>query len=136
MPAVNAPLIAAGSPISAAKDGGKVRINTEVFNFAADVAGVYAIGALIPVGAEILGIRLMSSVSLGTSTIALGIAGTAAKYRAAATFTSTDTWVEAGFASVLGVPLTAAEQLILTVAVASLPASGRLLIEVFYVDPS
>lgn len=136
MPATNAPLIAAGTPISAAKDGGKVRINTEVFTLATDVAAAYDVGAVIPIGAEILGIRLMSSVSLGSSTIALGIAGTAAKYRAAATFTSVDTWVEAGSAAVLGVPLTAAEQLILTVAAASLPASGRLLIEVFYVDPS
>lgn len=134
MPASIATQIAARTPVPATVDGGKKRVNLEIFNFASDVAGAYNVGAPIPKGARITSIKIMSSVSLGSSTIALGIAGTAGKYRAAATYTTTDAWTELGAASALMDELAADEQLILTVAAASLPASGRLHLVVEYVD--
>jgi hypothetical protein len=136
MPASIATQIAARTAVPATVDGGKKRVNLEIFNFASDAQGAYNVGALIPRGARITSIKIMSSVTLGTSTIALGIAGTAGKYRAAATYTTPDVWTELGAASALMDELAAEEQLILTVGVAALPASGRLHLVVEYVDPT
>jgi len=80
--------------------------------------------------------RSWRACALGSTTIAVGIAGTVGKYRSAATYTTTDTWTELGAASTLGVELTAEEQLILTTAAAALPSSGTLMVRVLYADPS
>lgn len=132
MPATIYPLAVGANkaPVSAA--GARVRSHLEVFNLASDGQTAYPICAPIPVGARVLEIRLNTSVSLGSSTIAIGITGTAGKYRAAATFTTADQWVSVALNAAVGVPLTAEEQLIMTVAAANLPASGRLLIQVLY----
>lgn len=134
----NSAALVAGAPkISAAITGGKERVALSEFTLASDVAGTYTSPELaFPIGARILDVQINSSVSLGSSTIALGITGTVGKYRAAATFTSTDQWVQANLNAAVGVVLTAAERWILTVATATLPASGRLLIKVTWVDPS
>jgi hypothetical protein len=58
--------------------------------------------------------------------VAIGIAGTTGKYRAAAVFTATDTPTLFGVTSGLLAPLTAEEIVIITIAAASLPASGNL----------
>lgn len=107
--------------------GGKLEIlSQERFTFASDAQGGYNIGPLIPAGAvPLLGI-LTTTVSLGTAQIAIGITGTTGKYRAAAVFTATDTPTLFGVASNMGQALTAAEQLLMTVTVAALPASGTL----------
>jgi len=136
MASLVAAAIAARTLVSSALDGGKTRKNLEIFTLAGEAAGAYNIGAAIPKGAHITGIRMMTSATLGSSTIAIGIAGTAGKYRAAATFTTADAWTELGAASALFDELTADEQLIMTVAAASLPSSGRLLFDITYVDPS
>jgi hypothetical protein len=78
---------------------------------------------------------MTSSVSLATSTVAIGIAGTAAKYRAAAVFTTVDVPTNVGPArwprrrrrTAL------AETLIATVTTAALPAAGTLIFEIEYV---
>ncbi len=136
MTSVVAAAIAARTQVSSALDGGKARKNLEIFNLNGDAQAAYNIGAAIPKGARITSIRMMTSATLGSSTIAIGIAGTAGKYRAAATFTTTDTWTEIGSATTLFDELTAEEQLIMTVAAASLPSSGRLLFDITYVDPT
>ena len=107
--------------------GGKLEVlSQERFTLASDAVASYAIGPIIPVGAvPLLGI-ITTTVSLGSSTIAIGIAGTTGKYRAAAAFTTADTPTLFGNAVVLGVALTAAKQLLLSVAAAALPASGTL----------
>jgi len=107
--------------------GGKLEVlSQERFTLASDATGAYNIGPVIPAGAVPLVGILTSTVSLGTSTIAIGITGTTGKYRAAAVFTAVDTPTLFGVASVMGQALTAAEQLLMTVAVAALPASGTL----------
>ncbi len=136
MTSVVAAAIAARTLVSSAVDGGKARKNLEIFNLNTDAQAAYSIGAAIPKGARITGIRMMTSATLGSSTIAIGIAGTPEKYRAAATFTSANTWTEVGAATALFDELTAEEQLIMTVAAAALPSSGRLLFEISYVDPT
>lgn len=77
---------------------------------------------------------LTSTASLGTSTLAIGIAGTTGKYRTAATFTATDTPTLFGNAAQVGAAdpaLSATENVIGTIAVASLPASGTLIVDIY-----
>ena len=95
------------------------------------------IGSL-PAGATFAFGKLTSSVSLGTSTIAVGITGTTGKYRAAAVFTATDTPTDFGTAAQVAnsTPLAAEEQVFVTIATASLPASGTLVVDLYYSMPS
>ena len=90
----------------------------------------------IPAGMRFLYGVLTSSVSLGTSTIAIGIAGTTDLYRAAAAFTAVDTptlFGPAAGAMALG-PLAADQLVILTPAVANLPntAGARLIVDLYF----
>lgn len=81
---------------------------------------------------------LTSSVSLGTSTIAIGTAASTGKYRAAATFTAVDTPTMFGVATQVGnqTALAADEQVILTTATANLPTSANtLVIDLYYSRP-
>lgn len=129
MPATIYPLaISSKAPVSAA--GARKRVTWEVFNFASDAVGTYPIGAPIPVGARVIKIEMIPSVSLGTTTVAIGITGATGKYRAAATLTTPDAVTTAALNAAVGVPLAAEEQLIMTTAVAALPASGNLKIAI------
>jgi hypothetical protein len=134
MPATINPVFAAGGAINLplSQTGGKVRSIVERFTLNTDVVGSYAIGVPLPAGAVVLYGVINTTVTLGSSTIAIGITGTTAKYRAAAVFTAINTPTLFGATAAVGVPLAAEEQLLLTVAEASLPASGTLVIEVFY----
>lgn len=117
--------------------GGKVRSLIATVAFASQGAGAITLtGVILPKGARFLGALFTLDTSSGSATLALGITGTPAKYKAAAALTATDTPTWFGKAAAMGALLTAAEQLILTTASASLPSSGTLVIEVFYVDNS
>lgn len=84
----------------------------------------------IPAGMRFVGGRITSSVSLGTSTISIGNAADAAKYRAAAVHTAVDTPTSFGKASAMALAASGAdEDVILTVATANLPnGAGNLLV--------
>jgi hypothetical protein len=73
---------------------------------------------------------ITSGVTLGTSTLAIGIAGTTGKYRVAATFTAVNTPTIFGIAAILAnqTVLAGDERIIGTIAVASLPVSGESLV--------
>jgi hypothetical protein len=93
----------------------------------------------LPAGATFAFGLLTSSASLSTATVAIGIAGTTGKYRAAAVFTATDTPTLFGTAATVGAAdpaLTAEEQVIVTIATASLPASGTFVVDLFYSMPN
>jgi hypothetical protein len=76
---------------------------------------------------------LNSSVSLGTSTIAIGITGTTDKYRAAATFTATDTPTLFGkVAAAAADPLNSDETIFITIGTAALPSSGTLVVDLYF----
>lgn len=82
---------------------------------------------------------LTSDTSLGSSTLAIGISGTTGKYRAAATFTSTDTPTFFGKAAeVAGSDAGASTEttVIGTIASAALPSSGTLVIDLYYSIPN
>lgn len=92
--------------------------------------------ARVPAGMRFLFGKLTTSVSLGTSTVAIGIAGTPGLYRAAATFTAVDTPTDFGtaIAGMAAAPLTADQLVILTPAVANLPntAGARLIVDLYF----
>lgn len=123
--------------------GGTVRRYRTVVTLAAQAAGAYALVTLPPGHTFAYGV-VTSSVSLGTSTIAVGIAGSAAKYKAAAVFTAVDTPTMFGNAAAVGASaaLTSTvgsspkgtgvdEAVLLTVAAAALPASGTLIVDLY-----
>jgi hypothetical protein len=116
---------------------GKIRCLQATFNLAsaAQANGDVLTLGQIPAGARIKSIKMTSSVSLATSTVAIGIAGTTAKYRAAGTFTTVDvpTIVGPGAVAKGAAANSVAETLIATVAVAALPAAGTLVFDIEYV---
>lgn len=129
--------LAAGSTTPTLLDpslgGGRVRVAMAEFTCATDVVGTYVAPIVLPKGARVICGFMNASATMGASaTIAIGITGTTGKYRAAATYTSSDTFTLLGLSAVVGEELTAAEQIIMTVAVASLPAAGKLVIGFFY----
>lgn len=84
----------------------------------------------IPSGYRPMFFIVNASVTMGaTSTIALGIAGTPGKYRAAATKTTTVPDIVMPATVEDDVPLAATEEIIMTIGAADLPAAGILVIE-------
>lgn len=89
--------------------------------------------AVVPAGYDFAFGVLTTDTSLATSTIAIGIAGTVALYKAAAVFTATDTPTFFGKAAQVVAPAITADQTIfITIAVASLPAAGNLAVEMYF----
>lgn len=94
--------------------------------------------AKIPPGMRFMFGVVTSSVSLSTSTIAVGTSASTGKYRAAAVFTATDTPTLFGTAaSVSASAYTAEEEVILTTATANLPttAGAVLVIDLVFAGP-
>lgn len=93
--------------------------------------------AVVPAGFTFAFGILATDTSLGTSTISIGITGSTAKYRALAVFTATDTPTFFGKASAVGASaaLTADETIFITIATASLPASGTLVVDMYFSRP-
>lgn len=92
----------------------------------------------VPAGMRFVNGRITSSVSLGTSTISIGNAASAAKYRAAAVFTATDTPTEFGTAAAMAADAgNVDEEVLLTVATANLPttAGAKLVVDMFFTGP-
>jgi hypothetical protein len=112
--------------------GGHVRVYQETITLAAQATTDTIVVALPTKGETFLYGVLTSTVSLGTSTIAIGITGTTGKYRAAATFTATDTPTMFGVTSAMSSKLTADETVFITIATAALPGSGTLVVEMYY----
>jgi hypothetical protein len=75
---------------------------------------------------------LNSSATLGASaTIAIGVTGSTGKYRAAATHTAANTPVLFGVNSAVAT-LAADEEIFITIATANLPASGSLVVDMYF----
>lgn len=91
----------------------------------------------LPAGATFAYGVLNTDTSSGSTTLAIGTSGSTAKYKAAAAFTSTDTPTFFGKAAVAAAsPLTTSETLIITLAAATAPSSGSLVVDVFYSMPN
>lgn len=74
-----------------------------------------------------------TDTSLGSTTVAIGITGTVAKYKAAATFTATDTPTIFGKAVPAGAAaLSANEVIFITLAAATAPSSGTYVVDLYF----
>lgn len=114
---------------------GHVRIRREVINLASQA--VITTSDTIPVayadpGDVFLFGTLTANATMGaTATLAIGIVGTTGKYRTAAVFTATETPTLFGNTAA-NTKLTAAETISITIAAASLPAAGILIIDTYW----
>jgi hypothetical protein len=92
--------------------------------------------AVIPSGSIFAGGVLTASVSLGTAVIAIGTSQTHAsngQLRAAGTFTAVDTPTNFGNTAVMAQAALASDtRIYLTIATAALPASGTLVVDLYY----
>lgn len=111
----------------------EVRVFREIITLAAQTTSDTLFLARVPAGYVFLYGILCTTVSLGTSTLAIGITGTTGKYRAAATFTATDTPTLFGPTSALdNDPLSNDEVIFGTIGTATLPGSGTLVTQLFF----
>lgn len=100
-------------------------------------AGNEVVLAKVPAGLTFAYGVITTDTTLGTSTVAVGVSGTAAKYKAAAVFTAIDTPTLFGTtAQIEQASLTAEEVILLTVAVANLPAAGNLVVDLYFSTPT
>lgn len=121
--------------IAGALNGGQRRSFTEIFDLSKSnvdkVAGTNNVVCDIPVGHALQTILVRSTVSLTTSQLSFGIAGSAALYGAAKAYgTTAEAAIEYLLTAKKGVPLSAAQRLIMTTTVADLPGAGIICVEV------
>jgi hypothetical protein len=112
--------------------GGRLRIFNEKVTLASQTTADTVQVANLPRGARVLFGILVSTVSLGSSTIAIGVSGTAGKYRTAGAFTTVDAPTLFGAAASVGEPLATEEMVIITIGAATLPSSGTLRVMMIY----
>lgn len=117
--------------------GGRMRRYRATITLASQADGDTVTLAKIPAGSFFAYGVLSGSATLGSSTIAIGVSGTAGKYRAAATHTATVPTMF-GIATEVGNQTPVAvggETVILTNTTAALPASGTLVVDLYYSAP-
>lgn len=110
---------------------GRVRLFREIITLASQPTSNTIVVATPRKGfAFLFGVHA-TDTSLGSSTVAVGITGSTAKYKAAATFTATDTPTVWGKAAAM-TKLTAAETVFITIAAAALPSSGTYVVDTYW----
>ena len=120
---------------SASVVGGRLRRFRATITLASQADGDTVVLAKVPAGHVFAYGVLTGSASLGSSTIAIGISGTAGKYRAAAAHTATVPTFFGVASAVAGAALTAEETVILTNTTAALPSSGTLVVDLYFSAP-
>jgi hypothetical protein len=108
------------------------------FTYATQTTSDTLVVGNLPAGATFAYGLVNTSVTTSTATIAIGITGTTAKYRAAAAVTGVDTPALFGTVATQGAadPALAAEETVFcTIGTAPLPASGTLVVDLFYSQP-
>jgi hypothetical protein len=118
-----------------AVQGGRVRRFRATITLASQADGDTVVLAQVPAGYAFAYGILNASATLGSSTIAIGVAGTAAKYRAAAVFTAAAPTLFGLSTAVDDAPLAAGETVILTNTTAALPSSGTLIVDLYFSAP-
>jgi len=115
--------------------GATERVFRATITMASQASGDTITLARVPKGYRFSRGVITASATMGAAaTIAIGTAASSAKYRAAAVFTAVDT--PTMFGKTTGIDaakLTAEETVIATIAAASLPASGTVVIELVYI---
>ena len=115
------------APVSLA--GGRRRVAACIFTFASDAQGTYALPIILPKGARVWDARFnLSASGRRHGDPGLRHQRQHRQITAARRLTTTDSWVSVGLNAAMGVELAAAEQIIMTVGAAALPASGRMVV--------
>ena len=120
---------------SATVVGGRLRRFRATVTLASQADGDTVVLAQIPAGHSFAYGVLTGSAALGSSTIAIGVAGTAGKYRAAATHAAIVATMFGISSAADDAPLTAEETVILTNTTAALPSSGTLVVDLYFSAP-
>lgn len=118
-----------------AVQGGRVRRFRATIALASQADGDTVVLAQVPAGYAFAYGIINASATLGSSTVAIGVSGTPAKYRAAATFTAAAPTLFGVSTGVDDAPLTAQETVILTNTTAALPSSGTLIVDLYFSAP-
>lgn len=127
----NSDIGASGPPVvlaDASQRGFKSHKVFATITMASQASGDDIVLGRVRKGMRFVGATVIASATLATATIALGIVGSTAKYKAAAVFTAVDTPTPYGKASAIGVAETADALLLLTIGTAALPAAGTLVV--------
>lgn len=107
------------------------------FTYASQASTDTLVIGVLPAGSTFAFGVICADTSSGSTTLSIGPASSAAKYKAAAAFTSTDTPTLFGkCAPVVDDPLSADETVIATLGGAAAPASGNLVIDLYYSSAS
>jgi hypothetical protein len=122
------------SQIDGGVQGARVRVYREKITLATQTTSDTIVIAYPSIRESFLFGQHATSVTLGSSTIAVGVTGTVAKYKAAATFTTTLTPTVWGAVAAITDfdPLTAGQEVFITIAAASLPAAGTYFTDMFF----
>lgn len=120
---------------AAAGQGARKRSYRSTVTLASQASGDTVVLANIPPGQIFAGGRITTDTSLGTATIAVGTSGSAAYFKAAGTFTATDTPTAFGKAAAMAETSPDGRQVIATVGTAALPSSGTLVIDLDFIAP-
>ena len=123
---------------ASATDGYHARLKRfrATVNLAAQASGDTIVLADVPAGFAFAYGVITASTSLGTSTLAVGPASSANKYRGVTTFTAVDTPTMFGMTPAVGGAVsTASERVLATIGTAALPASGLLVIDMYFTSP-
>ena len=116
--------------------GGRLRRFRATVPFAAQADGDTITLAYVPAGHTFAFGMINASATFGASaTVAIGVSGTAAKYRAAAVHTATVPTLFGLYTASDDVPLASPETVILTVGVAALPGSGSAVVDLYFSAP-
>lgn len=128
-------------------NGARQRTAIGVLTLASQASGTTIGMCRIPVspgGTMLIGLRLITDTSLGSTTISLGNSNSAALYMAAQTFTSTNTptavgktsafsaAITSGYDCLSGLASTVYEDIVLVTSTATAPSSGTLVLQVEY----
>jgi len=116
---------------SGGKVDGNVRVKRATITLASQTTSDTIVIAKAKAGEEFLYGVITASATLGSSTVAIGIAGATAKYKAAGTFTTANAPTLFGTAAGQ-TTLDADEEIFVTIGAASLPSSGTLVIDLYF----
>lgn len=106
--------------------GAKQRTFIKSIELSSQASGTSISLGTLPDDCVVMPGTIVTDTSLGSATISIGTSASNAKYKASATFTSTDTPTAFGKADAIGVVLDGSEDVNLYITTAALPASGDL----------
>lgn len=129
---------AAGVRPAASVYGARMKRFRATVTYAGQTTSDTVLLASVPAGFTFAYGVLTADTSSGSTTLAIGIAGSTAKYKAAAAFTATDTPTIFGKAAPVAAttPLADTENIILTLAAATAPSSGTLVVDLYFSGPN